>query len=114
MDQLYVNIKQHRLRLKMSQDELAQKMGYKDRSAIAKMEKGLVDLPVSKIYLLSNLFEITPDELMGDIKKEDPPSSEPSLKQQPALTEQEQTLLELFRSLTPEQREMWIKLLSSH
>ena len=42
---LYRNIKRYRLDLGMSQEELAQKTGYKSRTSIAKIEKGLVDLP---------------------------------------------------------------------
>lgn len=36
---LYKNIKERRLALKMSQDTLAELTGYKDRSSIAKIEK---------------------------------------------------------------------------
>ena len=35
---------------KLSQTELAEKVGYKDKTAIAKVEAGKVDLPQSKIY----------------------------------------------------------------
>ena len=37
---LYERIKKRREELGMSQDELAQKLGYKSRSTIAKIEKG--------------------------------------------------------------------------
>ncbi len=46
---LYQNIKSRRTELKMSQDTLAELTGYKDRSSIAKIEKGEVDLAESKI-----------------------------------------------------------------
>ena len=39
---IYLKIKQRRLLLGMSQDELASKTGYKDRSSIAKIENGKV------------------------------------------------------------------------
>ena len=45
---LYQNIKSRRTELKMSQDTLAELTGYKDRSSIAKIEKGEVDLAESK------------------------------------------------------------------
>ena len=45
MLQLYANIKKRRLELEMTQSDLAQKMGYADKSMIAKIEKGTVDLP---------------------------------------------------------------------
>lgn len=62
---LYKNIKARRLELKMSQDRLAELTGYKDRSSIAKIEKGEVDLAESKIREFANALKITPQELMG-------------------------------------------------
>ena len=47
--QLYENIKRRRNELNMTQTELAQKTGYSDKSMIAKIEKGVVDIPISKI-----------------------------------------------------------------
>ena len=62
---LYKNIKARRLELKMSQDRLAELTGYKDRSSIAKIEKGEVDLAESKIREVAKALKITPQELMG-------------------------------------------------
>ena len=66
MLELYKNIKKCRRDLKMSQDELAKKAGYTDRSSIAKIEKGLVDLPQSKIRQFAEIFGVTPGDLMGN------------------------------------------------
>lgn len=49
----------------MSQDRLAELTGYKDRSSIAKIEKGEVDLAESKIREFAKALKITPQELMG-------------------------------------------------
>ena len=62
---LYKNIKARRLELKMSQDRLAELTGYKDRSSIAKIEKGEVDLAESKIREFAKALKITTQELMG-------------------------------------------------
>lgn len=62
---LYKNIKRRRQQLKMTQTDLALKMGYADKSMIAKIEKGNVDLPQSKILAFANVLETTPSELMG-------------------------------------------------
>ena len=62
---LYKNIKARRLELKMSQDRLAELTGYKDRSSIAKIVKGEVDLAESKIREFAKALKITPQELMG-------------------------------------------------
>ena len=66
MLELYSNIKKLRTEMGLSQDELARKAGYTDRSSIAKIEKGLVDLPQSKIILFAKIFGVTPGMLMGD------------------------------------------------
>ena len=65
MLELYKNIKRRRQQLKMTQTDLALKMGYADKSMIAKIEKGNVDLPQSKILAFANILETTPGELMG-------------------------------------------------
>lgn len=64
---LYNNIRKLRKARKMSQDELAKRAGYTDRSSIAKIEKGLVDLNQSKIQIFADIFGVTPSELMDDV-----------------------------------------------
>lgn len=65
MLELYKNIKRRRQQLKMTQTDLALKMGYADKSMIAKIEKGNVDLPQSRILAFANVLETTLGELMG-------------------------------------------------
>lgn len=65
MLQLYKNIKKRRTELKLTQTELATKMGYADKSMIAKIEKGLIDLPQSKIIAFANALQTSPGDLMG-------------------------------------------------
>lgn len=67
MLELYTNIKKYRIRNHMSQQELANLTGYTDRSSIAKIEKGLVDLPQSKIMLFAEALNVDPGDLMGDV-----------------------------------------------
>lgn len=62
---LYQRIKQRREELGMTQEELAQKMGYKSRSSINKIETGENDIPQSKIKLFADILETTPAYLMG-------------------------------------------------
>lgn len=62
---LYKNIKTLRQQLNLSQDDLAKKIGYTNRSSIAKIEKGEVDLPLSKIILFAKFLHTTPADLMG-------------------------------------------------
>ena len=62
----------------MTQQELAEKVGYKTASAINKIELGLRDLNQKKILAFANVFGITPGELMGDTKKESGSNSIPN------------------------------------
>ena len=62
---LYKNIKELRIANKMTQTELAEKTGYSDKSMIAKIEKGVVDLPQSKIEAFSMALGVSPGYLMG-------------------------------------------------
>ncbi len=65
MLRLYVNIRERRHALGLSQEELAKKVGYRDRTSIAKIESGKVDLSQSKIYDFAQALETTPAFLMG-------------------------------------------------
>lgn len=65
MIELYKNIKILRKEKGLSQDALAKLTGYKDRSSIAKIEKGQVDLQQSKIELFAKALNTTPEELIG-------------------------------------------------
>lgn len=62
---LYSNIKMLREQLGLSQEELAHKVGYKDRTSIAKIEAGKIDIPQSKIIAFAHALNTTPVELMG-------------------------------------------------
>lgn len=62
---LYENIKARRIALKMTQQELANKMGYKSTSTIAKIESGENDIPQAKIIAFANALSTTPAALMG-------------------------------------------------
>lgn len=65
MLELYKNIKRLRMERKMTQDELARRAGYTDRSSIAKIERGMVDLSQSKIKQFADIFGVTQSSLMG-------------------------------------------------
>ena len=69
MLELYTNIKACRKAAKMTQEELARRTGYTDRSSIARIEKGEIDLPQSKIMQFAEALGTTPARLMGWDKK---------------------------------------------
>lgn len=63
--ELYQRIKARREELGMSQNELAKRLGYKDRSTIAKIEAGINDITQSKIEAFAKALNTTASDLMG-------------------------------------------------
>lgn len=63
--ELYKNIRKRRIELGLSQEELANKVGYKDRTSIAKIETGKIDLPQSKIMEFAIALGMQASDLMG-------------------------------------------------
>ena len=96
-------IKRLRVSQKLTQDELAIKSGYTSRSSINKIEKGLVDLPRSKIVDIANALGTTPSYLMG--WEDETPA--------PELNESERAWLELYRKLSPDVRETFVTLIET-
>ena len=62
---LYERIKSRREELGLSQEELAHRIGYKDRSSIAKIESGVNDITQSKIKAIADALDTTPSYLKG-------------------------------------------------
>lgn len=62
---IYNRIKKRREELGMSQQELANIMGYKSRSAINKIESGLRNINQNRLIDFANALQTTPAYLMG-------------------------------------------------
>lgn len=58
------NIRKRRFELKMSQQELADAMGYKSRTTIAKIESGENDITQSKLQKFAKILDISVKDLM--------------------------------------------------
>lgn len=74
MLKIYENIKKYRLSLGLTQTELAERVGYTDRSMIAKIETGKIDLSRNKVYDFAKALHTTPIVLLGldeELKKEE-------------------------------------------
>lgn len=65
MTEIGKNIKALRMKLGLTQEELAAKVGYKTKSAINKIELGVNDLPQKKIVVFADALETTPAAIMG-------------------------------------------------
>lgn len=96
MEEFYTigkKVKAARKALGLTQKELAEKTGYTE-SGISRVEKGEIDLPVSKIKVLSTTLRVPVDYLISDY-----------------LFQKEQDPAELINSLPKDQREMILKLI---
>lgn len=71
MEQVNINIRKRRKELGMSQDVLAKKIGYTDRSSIAKIETGVVDVTIIQLRKIAAALETTPLELLDYLWKDD-------------------------------------------
>lgn len=58
-------IQQRRIELNMTQEELAKKIGYTNKSTIARIETGTNQLRQSKIYEIAKALDTTPGYIMG-------------------------------------------------
>lgn len=67
-----LRIKKLREDKKMSQTTLAEMVGYKDKTAVAKVESGKVDLPQSKILAFASALNTSTSYLFGDIEQDQP------------------------------------------
>lgn len=58
-------VRNRRLELKMSQEELAHKVGFVDKTGIAKIEAGSRSITQKKLKAFANALELDPLELIG-------------------------------------------------
>ncbi len=82
---------------KLSQTELAIKVGYKDKTSIAKIEAGKVDLPQSKIFAFAKNLGTTPSYILGD--NEFPNHVE---ENHSFINDNDKTILDKYRQLNDE------------
>ena len=91
-------IKNRRIQIGMSQDELAQKLGYKSRSSINKIELNKQDLTQSQLERMAIALNVTVGYLLGD--KAESPST---IKE---LSIDEQAMIKKYRQLNSDGKEM--------
>lgn len=108
MEELYKNIKERRLELGMSQEELAKKVGYTSRSTIARIEHGEINLPQSKVVDIAKALRVTPSFLYGweDNVKVD----EDGDLTLPELTAAQEDFIEHYFEMIPRQQELFERL----
>ena len=65
-------IKERRLELNMTQDELAKRLGYKSRSTINKIELDKNDVSQSKLIRIAKALECSPTDFLNIEGEKDP------------------------------------------
>lgn len=97
------NLRYLRKQRGISQDALADKLGYKSFTTIQKWESGVSEPSVSTLKIIANIFGVSMDQMINEDLSalSQPSSSAPA----PELTEQEARLLGICRSLNEEGRE---------
>jgi toxin-antitoxin system, antitoxin component, xre family len=90
-------VKLKREELNLSQEELAEKMNYKSKTSIHKIEVGITDLPLSKVKELAAVLKTTPAYLMG---WEEDKSQEKENNIFSQLTDEELAKLEKFKNMS--------------
>lgn len=63
-DKLAENIKRRRLALGLTQQALADRLGYTSKQAITKIESGDNNMPLAKVEAFAKALETTPQELL--------------------------------------------------
>ena len=91
-------IKEARQALGISQTELAERLGYKDRSTIAKIEAGVNDVSQKKLAAIAEALGVQPVDLL------DFPESYPTGNKKPVPQEEDgldNRLIAQLKALTP-------------
>lgn len=107
---IYERIKYLRESLNMSQQELAEKVGYKDKSAISKVERGDRDINQKMIMKYAQVLGVSPTYILygqePEAKKENPPED-------PKITEGKRKLLEFANSVPEEKIDLVLRVMQS-
>lgn len=89
----HVRIRNRRLDLGMSQEELAELVGYTGRSAIARVESGRNKIPINKIPLYAKALHTTTAYILGTDESD--------------ISKNEQRLLQAYRNADDEGKEIF-------
>ena len=100
-------IKQRRKDLKMSADELAEKLG-KNRSTVFRYEKGDIEnLPLDILVPISEILQTTPQHLMGWDEKKETPVNETEV------SESRQQLIDFAQSVPEDKTDLILRVMKS-
>jgi len=106
MLEIYSNIKRLRKLHNMSQQELAEAVGYKGKSMIAQIENGRVNLPSSMITKFAEVFDVSELELMGLTEEGDEDAIRDQVLDNSVHNTDDRTLLDLYHNASEKDRLM--------
>lgn len=120
MTEIGRTIKALRIKLGLTQEELAAKVGYKTKSAINKIELGVNDLPQKKIVAFAEALDTTPAALMGWSEETYSALSDLATEmymkeptENDGLSENQRMLIEFAATLSEDQAALALRLLKS-
>lgn len=93
----------------LSQAQLAEKVGYTSRASINKIEKGLVDVPRSKLIALADALHVSTAFLLGlpegspEAQENKPPLDEETARMLQDIYDKDHALLMSMADTTPEE-----------
>lgn len=106
MPEIGKRIKARRIEIRMTQSELAAKVGYKDKSTIAKIESGANDITQTKVVEFAKALDTTIAYLMGWEENKDALVIDKEGNMSPICEDPQQarlkTYFDKFTKLTPE------------
>lgn len=96
-------VKQSRLSANMTQDELAERLGYKHKTSISKIEKGKAAVQQSMVVQIASVLGVSVQYLMGTDKGSSPKISLKKNKEK-FITNNNQALLDAWAKATDEDK----------
>ncbi len=107
MSKIGENIRKRRVQLGLTQEELANRVGYTSKSTINKIEQGVNDVPQNKIVKFADALNTSPSVLMGWVDDQTNKKND-ALANIVLLLRKDEDLLEMVEALSklnPEKRQ---------
>ena len=100
-------IKLRRIEKGLSLQELAERMGYANKSSIARIESGVIDPPQSKVVKFASALDTSVADLMGWTEEEKPTVEDDEL------SENIKMLVDFAKSVPDDKVELVLKVMKS-
>lgn len=104
MAHIGTRIRARRKELKLTQADLAARLGYRDKSTIAKIEAGINDITQSRVVQFADALETTVSYLLGD-------NEEDTKKAPSPISEEDAQILAAFHAAGERDRRMILYML---